>query len=49
MIEKEIRQTATFIIMSDNIQCVVICLAKEVKDRMIKNFQYLEKEIEKAK
>jgi hypothetical protein len=44
--EKEIRETAPFTIVTNNIKYLGVTLSKEVKDLYDKNFKSLKKEIE---
>jgi hypothetical protein len=44
--EKEIRETRTFIIVTNNIKYLGVTLTKDVKDLYDKNFKSLKKEIE---
>jgi hypothetical protein len=44
--EKEIRETTSFIIITNNIKYLGVTLTKEVKDLYDRNFKCLEKEIE---
>jgi hypothetical protein len=44
--EKEIRETTTFSIVTNNIKYLGVTLTKEVKDLYDKNFKSLKKEIE---
>jgi hypothetical protein len=43
--EKEIRETTSFTIVTNNIKYLVVILTKEVKDLYDKNFKSLKKEI----
>ena len=44
--EKEIRDTTSFTIVTNNIKYLGVTLTKEVKDLYDKNFKFLKKEIE---
>jgi hypothetical protein len=44
-VEKEIRETTSFSIVTDNIKCLGMSITKEVKDLYDKNFKSLKKEI----
>jgi hypothetical protein len=43
--ERKIRETTTFIIVTNNIEYLGVTLTKEVNDLYDKNFKYLKKEI----
>jgi hypothetical protein len=46
LVEREIRKTTAFIIVTNNIKYLDVSLTKQVKDMYDKNFKSLKKEIE---
>ena len=44
--EKEMKETTSFTIVTNNIKCLGVTLTKQVKDLYDKNFKSLKKEIE---
>jgi hypothetical protein len=48
-VEKEIRETTSFTIVTNNIKYLGVILTKEVKDMYDKNFKSLKKEIKDLK
>jgi hypothetical protein len=47
-VEREIRETIPYTIVTDNIKYIGVILTKQVKDLYDKNFKSLEQEIEEA-
>jgi hypothetical protein len=46
--KKKIRETTLFTIFTNNIKCLGLTLAKQVKDLYVKNFKSLKKEIKEV-